>query len=324
MKILIRKILYLIPVFTLALTVFVGCSRYANEQLASSNDSLEEDSTSVTEESTTETPTTELPTTETPTTETPTTEPPTTETTTTETQTTEEVTTQKPTVDNKTEEELPSYVIPDRENKVIVIDAGHQAKSNQEKEPDGPGSTTMKAKVSSGTRGCVTRIYEYELNLDIALMLQKELENRGYTVIMTRTTHNVNISNSERAAIANEANADAFIRIHADGADDASRQGAFTICQTKRNKYNGWLYGECRLLSECILDEMVASMGCKKRSIWETDTMSGINWCQVPVTIIEMGYMSNPEEDELMATTEYREKIVQGIANGIDKYIASR
>ena len=206
--------------------------------------------------------------------------------------------------------------------KLICIDAGHQQRGDSALEPIGPGAAISKPKVASGTSGAATGRPEYQLTLEVALKLQQELTQRGYDVLMIRTTHDVNISNSARAAIANDAHADAFIRIHANSSTNASVNGVITICQTPGNAYCGAYYSQCRKLSEQILSHFTAACGCRNGGIWETDTMSGINWCSVPVTILEMGYMSNPSEDRLMSDAAYQAKMVQGIANGVDAYFA--
>lgn len=219
-----------------------------------------------------------------------------------------------------TETEAGEAQVREQNGYIVAIDAGHQAKGNSEQEPIGPGATETKAKVAGGTTGTTTGLKEYELTFEVSLKLQTELENRGYQVVMVRTTNDVNISNAERAEIANQAGANAFLRIHADGSDNTSASGAMTICQTAGNPYNGALYSASRALSDNVLSELSAATGCATRNVWETDSMSGINWCQVPVTIVELGFMTNPTEDALMASDDYQDKMVQGLANGLDKY----
>lgn len=203
---------------------------------------------------------------------------------------------------------------------VVVIDPGHQGRGDSSTEPNGPGSSTMKARVAGGTHGTTTGVYEYQLTLAISQQLQAELEKRGYTVYLTRTSHDVNISNMERAQYASSVGADIAVRIHANGSDNASVSGALALAPSSSNPYIAYLSDSSWNLSKCILDAYCAATGMRNQGVSTSDTMTGINWSTVPVTILEMGYMTNPTDDVNMEDPAYQARMVQGIADGIDAY----
>jgi len=224
---------------------------------------------------------------------------------------------------SKTTEESSQETTEEKEDKkVIVIDPGHQTHAMSALEPNGPGSSVMKAKVTGGACGVATGLPEYKLNLRVAKKLRKILKARGYKVVMVRTKNNVKISNVQRAKIANKNKADAFIRIHANSSNSSSVKGALTIAPTSKNPYmKKKVIKKSQKLTKKVLKAMCKASGAKNRGVMYTDTMTGINWCKVPVTIVEMGFMSNPGEDRKMAKASYQKKIARGIANGIDKFL---
>ncbi len=240
------------------------------------------------------------------------------------TEPTAEVTTE-PTTEASTEPEEQSGGSEEiQASAVIAIDAGHQGRGNYEQEPIGPGADETKAKVSSGTQGVSTGVPEYELTLEISLKLKEEFLARGYEVVMIRETNDVNLSNRERAEIANEAGADVFLRIHADGSENQSANGASALYPSADNPYVAYLSEDSKLLSEEVVNHLCEETGARNRGAVVRDDMSGINWCEVPVTIVEMGFMTNPEEDEKMQTDEYQALIVKGICDGVEAYLDAR
>ncbi len=204
--------------------------------------------------------------------------------------------------------------------KTIVLDPGHSAVMPAGTEPIGPGSPTMKAKDASGTRGTATGVTEYAFMMTLARKLKPVLESRGYKVILTREDNQTAIGCAARAQVANDARADALVRLHANGMDNTAAKGAMAICITPHNPYTAVTYQQSRLLSEKLLNTYCRVTGAENDGITEEDNMTGNNWARVPTTLIEVGYMTNPDEDRLMQTDAYQAKIVAGIADGLDAY----
>lgn len=204
---------------------------------------------------------------------------------------------------------------------IIGIDAGHQKHSNSDCEQICPDSPQIKSKVSSGTRGIQTRIYEYEVNLDVALILRDLLEASGAIVVMVRTDNDVNISNQERAQLFNNANVDLAVRLHCNGSDDHSNRGAFMLIPDEA--HTDW-YNENLEAATCIIGSYCELTGLTMRGasngITERDDQTGFNWCNRPIVNIEMGHMTNADEDILLTDPDFQQLMARGIYDGIAEY----
>lgn len=198
----------------------------------------------------------------------------------------------------------------------IGIDPGHQKKANTELETVAPDTYEKKAKVASGTKGTTTGIPEYVTVLEISLKLKDVLEALGAEVLMTRETHDVDISNQERAIMMNEWGADAVLRIHCNGSTDpfVSGMGMYV-------RMSGACYMESYELAQALLKHMSQETGAKKAGIFKRNTYTGLNWSTVPAVLVEMGYMTNPDEDVKLNSAEYQDQLVLGAVKGIMEFL---
>ena len=191
-------------------------------------------------------------------------------------------------------------------NKVIVVDAGH-------------GSPDEGAESSSGTT-------EAQINLKIALKLQNLLEQSGSTVILTRSDENeIYDSGSDsirekkisdmknRVKIGNNSTADIFVSIHLNKIEQTQYYG----WQTFYNKINE----NSKKLATCVQNSLNEAMQKEnKRVPAQLNTVYLMKYVEIPITIVECGFLSNPEEEKLLQTDEYQDKLAWGIYTGINDY----
>lgn len=203
-------------------------------------------------------------------------------------------------------------------NITIVIDPGHSSTGTSGNEPVSPNSSTTKLKDGLGATGSYTNIPEHKTNMSVALLVKKELTSKGYNVILTKQDVAESKSNIERAEVGNKNNADLVVRIHADSAENSSISGA-SMHVPANNEYTSSFYKISKSYGTTILNTYVDEIGIKNRGVIERNDLTGFNWSKVPVVLIEMGFLSNKEDDNFVSNTANHPKIAKAISDGIDK-----
>jgi N-acetylmuramoyl-L-alanine amidase len=206
---------------------------------------------------------------------------------------------------------------------VVVIDAGHQTKADLVPEPIGPGSKVEKPRVAGGATGVATHVPEYERALELSLRLRDDLVAQGVRVVMVRTTNDVDIPNSERAAIGNRAKADLVVRVHFDSSTDSAVSGMSALYPSGTS-WTTAIEPASHTAAAMVLGAAVAATGATSRGVFGRGDMSGFNYSTRPTIIVECGFMSNAAEDARDGGAAYQQRIAGGIAAGVMGFLHSR
>lgn len=202
--------------------------------------------------------------------------------------------------------------------KLICVDPGHCVTPLTGKgytELVSPLSSQKKGLYSTGTSGKHTT--EEKVNLAVGLALRDRLEELGATVVMTRTESKMTISGIERCEIANKAGADVAIRIHCDGSTDRSVHGVSVLVPSGDLLGTPSIQDESVRLGQLMVDAVSAQTGAYNRGTVKRTDLTGFNFSEVPSVLIEMGFMTNADEDAKLASADYQAKIVEGMVQSV-------
>lgn len=203
---------------------------------------------------------------------------------------------------------------------LIVIDAGHGGKD--------PGAV-----------GIDTKVTEKEIVIDIAGKLQRLLEAEGYKTIMTRQDDTF-VDLYKRAAIANEAGADMFLSIHINASTSRSVSGIETLYYPSSTSSSGEvdLYDvsagtasisklkpstDGKGLARTLQDVLIAEMKTANRGIVERPKLVVLNQTKMTASLVELGFISNSNEETLLRTDEYRQRLADALLKGIKEYFSN-
>lgn len=200
----------------------------------------------------------------------------------------------------------------------IGIDPGHQETPDAELEQMAPGVKRTKERQSPGSTGVKTGVPEYKINLPIAFKLRDLLEAEGATVVLTRETSDFSLSNMERALLMNESGVDIWLRLHCDSVSSANKSGASVLIPSRA--YGAAIYQESLRLGQCVYESFSEATGATMISLRALMDQTGFNWSEKPVIAVEMGMLSNPQEDIRLNRDSYQTSCAAGLFNGILAY----
>jgi N-acetylmuramoyl-L-alanine amidase len=205
---------------------------------------------------------------------------------------------------------------------VVVLDPGHDERANPATEPIGPGSRVRKVKDAGGTRGVVSGTPEAVVALDVSVRLARLLRRAGVRVVLTRTrTSGASMGNVARARIANRAHAALFLRVHADGSSDSAAHGTHTLYPASRRGWTDDIAAASLRAARLVQRELVATLGSRDLGLDRRGDLTGFNWADVPSVLAEVGFLTNPREDRLLATPVYRQRAARGLCRGALRFL---
>ncbi len=198
----------------------------------------------------------------------------------------------------------------------------HDARPSPGSEPIGPGARRRKPADSGGTVGVVTGTPEHEVNLAVGLELRRALRRLGRCVVMTRERAGRGLGNVARARLGNRARAALVVRVHADGSPDPGRRGVSVLYPALHPRWTVDVLPESRVAARLVQAALVRELGAPDLGTVARGDLTGFNWSDVPTVLAEVGFLTSPHDDRLLARAAYRRRVAVALARGVERFLA--
>lgn len=216
---------------------------------------------------------------------------------------------------------LAAPAVPAAPPPLVCLDPGHARRPDLTREPIGPGSTVLKVKDGGGTAG------EAVVTLQLAWKTRRLLRERGLRVVMTRTGPDFTYGaggNVDRAQFCNRAGAALMLRIHADGSTDPRRHGVATLYPALQPGWTDDVYAASRRAARVVQRAVVRATRAADLGLVPRSDLTGFNWADVPVVLVETGFLTNPAERRRLTSPAYQWRVAGGLARGAAEFAAPR